>query len=82
MLVQVFPVMIIELILCSCQASRFTYLIGLNMLYSLLETLYTAYYSIGLLAYIFALITYLPLALSFVRMAWHDSETRRLIFYR
>lgn len=82
MLVQVFPVMIIELILCSCKASTFTYLLGLNILYSLFETLYTAYYAFGLLAYVFALVTYLPFGLSFVRVAWHDSEARRYLFYK
>ena len=81
-MIAVFPVMIIELIICCCQASRFTYLLGLNVLYGMFETLYTAYYAIGLLAYIFAFISYLPLAVSFLRMAMHDTETRRLIFYR
>ena len=46
------------------------------------ETLYTAYYAIGLLAYVFALISYAPFIVSFLRMAWRDSETRRMIFLR
>ena len=48
----------------------------------MLETLYTAYYTIGLLAYIIALVSYLPFIVSLVRMACRDTETRRLIFYR
>ena len=48
----------------------------------MVETLYTAYYAIGFLAYIVALISYLPFIVSLTRMMWYDSESRRLIFYR
>mmetsp|Transcript_2387 Transcript_2387/g.3032 ORF Transcript_2387/g.3032 Transcript_2387/m.3032 type:complete len:269 (+) Transcript_2387:111-917(+) len=82
MLVQVFPVMLIELIICTCQTSRITYFLALNVLWSILETLYTSYYAIGLLAYSLALISYLPFIVSLVRMACRDTETRRMIFYR
>ena len=82
MFINVFPVMLIELIICSCTTSRVTYLLALNVLYRLIETLYTSYYAIGLFTYIFALISYLPFIVSLIRMAWRDSETRRLIFYR
>ena len=68
--------------ICTCQTSRFTYFLALNVLYNIVETLYTAYYAIGFTAYMFALISYLPFIASFVRMAWRDTETRRLIFYR
>lgn len=74
--------MMVELMICTCQTSRFTYFLALNVLYNIVETLYTAYYAIGFTAYMFALISYLPFIASFVRMAWRDTETRRLIFYR
>lgn len=71
-----------EMFICMCQSSRLTYVLALNCMVGVLETLYTAYYAIGLLAYTVALISYLPFIVSLVRMAWHDSETRRLVFYR
>jgi len=74
--------MLVELLMCTCQTSRFTYFLAFNVLYNVVETLYTAYYAIGFLAYIVALISYLPFIVSLTRMTWHDSETRRLIFYR
>ena len=82
MLISVFPVMLIELVICTCQTSRITYLLALNVLWNVLETLYTAYYAIGLLAYTLALISYLPFIVSFLRMICRDTETRRMIFYR
>ncbi len=54
---------------------------ALNALFSVLETLYTAYYAIGLLAYLVALISHMPFILSFVRILWRDTENRRHIFY-
>ena len=74
--------MILELMVCSCNTSRFTYFVALTVLYNVIESLYTAYFFIGLTAYIFALISYLPFIVSLVRMAWRDTENRRLIFYR
>ena len=82
MLIQVFPVLVVELMVCMCQTSRFTYLLALNVLYNVTETLYTAYYAIGLLAYVFALLSYLPYIVSLLRMIWRDTETTRLIFSR
>lgn len=82
LMIQVFPVMLLELLICTCNTSYATYFIALNTLWEILETLYTAYYAIGLLAYIVALISYLPFIVSLVRMACRDTETRRLIFYR
>ena len=82
MILQVFPVMIAELLICTCETSRFTYFLALNVLYNIIETLYTAYYAIGFTTYLFALISYLPFITGIVRMAWRDTETRRLIFYR
>lgn len=76
------PFLLLEMLICMCQSSRLTYVLALNCMVGVLETLYTAYYAIGLLAYSVALISYLPFIVSFVRMAWHDSETRRLVFYR
>ena len=82
LLIQVFPVMLIELIICTWNTSYLTYFLALNMLWSVLETLYTAYYAIGLLAYIIALLSYAPFIVSLIRMACRDTETRRLIFYQ
>jgi len=82
MIFTVFPVMILEICICIGSMSRFTYFLALNVLYNVVETLYRAYFTIGLLAYVFALISYLPFIVSLLRMAWHDSETRRLVFYR
>ena len=81
-LIQVFPVMLVELLICTYQSSYVTYFLALNMLWSIMETLYTAYYAIGLLAYVVALLSYLPFIVSLIRMACRDTETRRLIFYR
>lgn len=79
-----FPWMIIELIVFTgCKTSHFIYFVAINMLWSpVFETMYTAYYAIGLLAYVVALISYLPFIVSLLRMAYRDTETRRLIFYR
>jgi len=82
MIITVFPVMILEMCICICSISRFTYFLALNVLYCVVETLYQAYFTLGLLAYIFALISYLPFIVSLLRMVWRDSETRRLVFYR
>ena len=82
MIITFFPVMILEICICICSISRFTYFLALYVLYSIVETLYMSYFTIGLLAYIFALISYLPFIVSLLRMAWRDSETRRLVFYR
>ena len=68
--------------LCMCNSGRLTYFFALNGIYQIIQTLYTAYYAIGLFTYLIALISYLPYTLSFIRLAWRDSETRRLIFYR
>ena len=76
------PVLLIEFLLCTCQSGRLTYFFALNGLYRTLNTLYNAYYALGFFAFVFALISYLPFTHSFIRMAWRDSETRRLIFYR
>ena len=65
-----------------CKTSRLTYLLALNVLFSVLETLYTAYYAIGFLAYFVALISHLPFIVSFLRMICRDTERRRHIFYR
>ena len=76
--------MIIELIvLMGCKTSHFVYLIGTNVLWSpVFETLYIAFYAYGYLAFIIAFLSHMPFILSFLRMAYHDNETRRLIFYR
>ena len=74
--------MLVELMVCTCQTSRFTYFLALTVLYNVLETLYSAYFFIGLTAYIFALLSYLPFIVSLARMAWKDTENRRLIFFR
>ena len=71
-----------ELLLRTCRTSRLTYFVSINVCYNILETLYQAYYTIGLLAYIFALVSYLPFVMSYGRMIWRDSESRRFIFYR
>lgn len=81
-MVQTLPVLLAEFLLCMCNSGRLTYFFALNGLYQILQTLYTAYYAIGLFTYLIALISYLPYTLSFLRLAWRDSETRRLIFYR
>ena len=59
-----------------------TYFLALNVLYNVVETLYTAYYAIGLFIYVFTLVSYIPFLMSFMRMLKRDNETRRLIFYR
>ena len=82
MLIQVFPLMVLELLICVCQTSRLTYFLSFSCLVSVLETLYTAYYAIGLLAYSVALISHLPFIVSLLRMLYRDTEARRLIFYR
>ena len=74
--------MVFELIFCTCQTSRITYFLALTVLYNVIETLYSAYYYIGMTAYIFVLISYLPFIISLLRMACRDTENRRLIFYR
>ena len=74
--------MMLELMICTCQTSRFSYLLALTVLYNVIESLYHAFFFIGLLAHIFAFISYLPFIISLARMAWRDSENRRLIFYR
>ena len=74
--------MILELMICTCQTSRFTYLLALTVLYNVFESLYQALFFFGLVAHIFAFISYLPFVISLARMAWRDSENRRLIFYR
>ena len=81
-MVQTLPVLLAEFLLCMCNSGRLTYFFALNGLYQIIQTLYTAYYAIGLFTYLVALISYLPYTLSFLRLAWRDSETRRLIFYR
>lgn len=57
-------------------------MLALTVLYSVFETLYTAYFFIGMTAYLFALLSYLPYIVSLARMLWRDTENRRLIFYR
>ena len=74
--------MMLELMICTCQTSRFSYLLALTVLYNVIESLYHAFFFIGLLAHVFAFISYLPFIISLARMAWRDSENRRLIFYR
>ena len=74
--------MIVELAICTCQTSRFTYLLALTVLYNVIETMYSAYFFIGLTAYAFVLLSYFPFIVSLARMAWRDTENRRLIFYR
>ena len=74
--------MILELMICTCQTSRFTYLLALTVLYNVIESLYSALFFLGLVAHLFCFISYLPFIISLARMAWRDSENRRLIFYR
>ena len=62
--------MFLELLIFTCRSSRFTYCLALNVLYSVLETHYVAFYGWGMLAYTFALLGYLPFVLSLARMAW------------
>ena len=59
-----------------------TYSFALYGIYQVLHTLYNAYFALGFFTYVVALISYLPYMQSFIRMVWHDSETRRMIFYR
>jgi len=53
-----------------------------NALITILETLYTAYFAIGILAYLMALLSHLPFIMSLMRMLYRDSENRRRVFYR
>ena len=82
MIIQVFPLMIVELAICLCQTSRLTYVLIFNALITILETLYTAYFAIGILAYFVAFLSHLPFIVSLVRMLYRDTENRRRIFYR
>ena len=74
--------MMLELMICTCQTSRFSYLLALTVLYHVIESLYSALFFLGLVAHLFVFISYLPFIVSLMRMAWRDTENRRLIFYR
>lgn len=58
------------------------YVVSCSCLYHAARTLYEAYYAVGAMAFVFALIGYVPFVVSLARMAWRDTETRRMIFYK
>jgi amino acid transporter len=50
---------------------------------NILQALYSAFFSIGILQFLFVLITNAPYLIALFRMAWHrDSEYRRKVFYK
>lgn len=82
MIITLYPVMVAELIACFGSLTRLLYFFAITATYNIAETLYQAYFTLGLLAYLLALLGYLPFLVSLLRMTWRDTESRRLIFYR
>ena len=75
-------VLLVEFIACFCSVDKMTYVFGLSGLYQIARVMYFAWHSFGVLAYILAFVAHIPFMFSFIRMYWHDSETRRKIFYK
>lgn len=82
MIITVYPIAVIEVFACLCSMSRLFHFFALNATISIAETIYRAYFTLGLLTYAVALLGYVPFLVSLARMTWYDSESRRLIFYR
>ena len=50
--------------------------------FNVLQALYTAFFSLGVLQFVFTLIANAPYLIALGRMAWHrDSEYRRKVLY-
>lgn len=81
MIITVYPIMMVELFALFGSMTRLLYFFALAATYNIAEALYHAYFGLGMLAYLVALLGYLPFLISLFRMTWRDTEARRLIFY-
>lgn len=79
---ELYALIMAEFVVQLINTSRLTYLFASAILYHIAQSLYSAYSAIGAAAFVVTLLIYLPFVVSLARMAWRDTETRRLIFFR